>query len=374
MSRLPGFCGPSNITRSRNVDDERTVNYVWEAPQVGAPKVPSSLYGRPGRRPWVTLGSGPVRAIYTQDTQAWAVSGGLFVELFSTQTAIVRGTVAVNGNPATISSNGGPDGSGGHQLFITAGGFGYVYDLVAQTLTEITDPGFPLPALMGGFLNEKFIVLKDQSNQFNTSNLSDGSTWDALDVAEVSQWPGRVLAINISHNELWPFSMTRVNPWYDSGASFPLQPVLGAMIEFGVLWPWTVQRIDNTLFWVSQTEQGGAVVVRADGYSAKIISPPAINTLLQRLPADTAARGWTCQMDGHAFYVLYLPTNDTSLVYDVSTEQWVEWALWDSDNFRWLPQFAQCHAFAFGKHLIGDPVSGTIYDLSFDYYADRRPV
>jgi hypothetical protein len=79
-------------------------------------------------------------------------------------------------------------------------------------------------------------------------------------------------------------------------------------------------------------------------------------------------------MDGHAFYVLYLPTNDTSLVYDVSTEQWVEWALWDSDNFRWLPQFAQCHAFAFGKHLIGDPVSGTIYDLSFDYYADRRPV
>ena len=370
MSRLPGFIGPSNINRSVNVDVERTVNLVWEAPSGGTPKVPASLYGRPGVHALISAGDGPIRALFAQDGRAWAISGNQLYELFASQTVTLRGTVAQDANPATICSNGGADGSGGHQLFIVSGGHGYIFDLVANTLTQITATGFPFPAFQGAFIDGYFVVLKGQSNQFNLSNLNDGLLWDALDVAEIEQWPGNIVSLVTSHNEIWPFSATKVNPWYDSAATFPFQPVLGASMEYGALAPWSVARIDNTLFWVSQNENGGPMVVRADGYSPKRVSTHAIETLLQRLPRVDDAIAFTCQMDGHLWYILYLPENDTHLVYDVASGQWSEWAQWDDRAMVWIPFQGRCHCWAYGKHLVGDRKSGVIYDLSFDYYAD----
>ncbi len=370
MSRLPGFVGGSNYTRSLNISAERTINYVLEAPGSGLPKVQASLYGRPGCRPYVAAGNGPIRAMFTQDDLSWAISGTYFLEIFASQTVLVRGTVADDGNPATIDSNGGPDKSGGHQLFIVSGGLGYIYDLVSRSFTQITAAGFPSPAFMGGYLNNKFIVLKGQSNQFNICNLNDGTKWDALDVAEVSQWPGNVTSVNISHQELWPFSSTKVNPWYDSGASFPLQPIPGASIEHGVYAPWSVQRLDNTLLWLSETAEGGGLVVRADGYNPTIISPVAVNTALQAIPDLWNAIAWTCQVDGHSFYCLYAANADTTWVYDLSNQTWAEWAIWNTTTMAWAPHIGRCHTFAFGKHLVGDRQSGTIYEMSFDFYSD----
>jgi hypothetical protein len=371
MSRLPGFVDQSNIARSVDIDVERTVNLVWEA-SAANPKVPASLYSRPGIAPWVDLGMGPVRELYTQDDRVFGVGGTRFVELFAGQTAVIRGTVVADGNPATICSNGGSDGSGGHQLFIVSGGHGYIFDLVANTLTEITAEGFPRPALMGFFLDGYFGVLKTASNQFNLSHLEDGLTWDALDVAELSQQPGWVLSVIVSHNQLWPFTVSRVNPWYDSGATFPLQPVLGADMQVGILAPWSAAVMDNTLYWLGQTLAGGAQVFLADGYSAKRISTHALETRLQGLPQVSDAVAWTCQLDGHSFYVLYLAHNDTHWVYDAASQRWTEWAHWDSDAEVWTPFRGRCHTFGFGTHLVGDFATGMIYALSNALYTDRR--
>lgn len=372
MSRLPGFVGPSNVNFSVNVDTERTVNYVWEGSGAGIPKVPASFYSRPGLRPWVTIDQGPVRALLTQDDLLWAVSGGLFVEGFASQTAIVRGLVASDGNPATISSNGGADGSGGHQLLIVSGGLGYIYDLVAKTLSPITDTDFPTPALMGGYIDSYFFVLKSQSNQFQISVSEDGTDWDGLDVAQIEQWPGRILSLVVSHNELWPMSATRTNPWYDSGASFPFQPVLGASMQAGILAPWSAVNLDNTLYWLGQTDLGGAQVFLADGYTPKRISTHAVETSIQALGQGASqAIAWTCQMNGHSFYILYLPTNDTHWVYDAASGLWTEWASWNPDPGLWIPHPGRCHAFAFEKHLVGSRANGTIYEQSFDFYNDQ---
>jgi hypothetical protein len=370
MSRFPGLVGPSNVTRSVNIDSERTINYVLEAPGAGGPKVQASLYGRPAVTPWLAVASGPHRAAFYQDGRAWVISGIYFAEVFASQTVTIRGIVAADANPATISSNGGADGSGGHQLFVVSGGFGYIFDLVSNAFTTITAAAFPLPCLMGGFLDNYFIALKGQSDQFNLSNLNDGLTWDALDVAEISQWPGNILALIVSHQELWPFSATKVNPWYDSAASFPLQPVPGASIEHGILAPWSLQGLDNTLLWISQTLQGGAVVVRADGYNPKIISPVAVNTALQRIPNVEDTIAWSCQIDGHAFYCLYAAENDTQWVYDLSNDSWSEWGHWNTNTMVYEPFVARTHMFAFGKHLVGDRQSGTLYELSFSAYID----
>lgn len=370
MSRLPGFVGPTNQNRSVNVDAERTINFVWEASGAGTPKVPASMYGRPGLAPFAALGPGPVRQLFAQDGRAFGVSGTLFCEFYAAGTRTVRGSVAADGNPATICSNGGADGSGGHQLFIVSGGHGYIFDLVANTLTEITAAGFPTPVLMGAYIDGYFIALKAESNQFNLSNLEDGTLWDALDVAEISQWPGQILSLVTSRNELWPFSSTRVNPWYDSGATFPFQPILGSMMDVGIAAPWSAVNLDNTLYWVGATAWGGPQVFRANGYQPDRISTFAVETTLQGLSRIDDAIAWPCQMGGHAWYVLYLPEHDTTLVYDAASGLWTEWATWDEDLIAWRPFPGRCHTFAFGQQLVGDRQTGMVYRLSFDVYSD----
>ena len=370
MSRLPGAIGPSNRTRSINVDPELAINYLIELPGAGSPMAPASYYGRPGLHPWQAMGAGPHRAAFAQDNLAFVVSGGGFYEVFAGGTSTFRGTVVVDGNPATICSNGGADGSGGHQLFITAGGHGYIHDLVSQSFVEIVASGFPRPCLMGAFLNGYFEGLKTNADKIQISNLLDGTLWDDIDVLQVLQQPGNIASLITSHQELWPFSATKVNPWVGTSDTSIFTPLQGATIDHGIYAPFSAQRLDNTLFWISQTEQGGAIVVRADGYSPKIISPPAINTFLQHTPNVNAAVAFSLQIDGHALYLNYLPNTPYTPVYDLSNDTWVYWATWNPNTTRFEPFNGRTHMWAFGKHLIGAIDSGWLYELSFDYTQD----
>jgi len=63
---LPGFVGGSNTLASPNVDNERTLNWFPESVEPGTGKAPIWLAPAPGVRPFVVLGAGPVRALFSQ--------------------------------------------------------------------------------------------------------------------------------------------------------------------------------------------------------------------------------------------------------------------------------------------------------------------
>jgi hypothetical protein len=72
--------------------------------------------------------------------------------------------------------------------------------------------------------------------------------------------------------------------------------------------------------------------------------------------------------EGHAYYVLTLPTQGKTFVYDVATGVWHERAtLVDGEFDRWR---ASCHAMIEDKHIIGDYANGNLYQLSTDFYTD----
>ncbi len=368
--RLDGFVGPSNQTRSPNVDTERSVNLYTEIVDGGKGKVGANLYSTPGVRPYgEALGGGPVRALFGQDGRAFAVSGIGVWELFASTKNVFRGEVISDGNPATISTNG----PAGHQLFITSGGRGYIFDLISDTLSPfIAEEGFPVPVLMGGFGDGYFLALKSLSNEFHVSALENGLVWDAVSVAQVSESSNQILAMIIDHRELWLFGSRTTEVWYNSGnADFPYQPVSGTFIEGGIIAPWSAAKLDNTVLWIGGDERGSGVVWRADGYIPKRISTHAVESVLQELPLMSDAIAWTYQQQGHAFYVLYLPHAETTWVYDVATNQWHERGIWDTNLIRWTPHIGRCHTFIFGHHLIGDRQSGQIYSMSLDLHTDQ---
>ena len=339
--------------------------------QKGAPKASTNFYRTPGMVPYCILGAGPVRALFEEDGRCFGVASAGFYELFVNRTAVLRGAVAADARPASISSNG----SGGNQILVTSAGHGYIFDLLTAVFTEITDPAFPRPCATALFFDGYFIALNAATGSFHLSTLLDGLTWNALDIGLESQVSDRTRMMARSHDNLWLLGSKHASPWYNSGASsFPFAPVGGTGIEHGIEAVWSIAGMDNTLFWLGRDAQGSGVVFRADGFTPRRISDHALEYRLAQLPRINDAIAYAYMEEGHLFYVLYLPADRTTHVYDVTTDLWHERAIWDEVLMRFHPHLSRCHCLAFGKHLVGDRASGVVYHMSMNYLQDYELV
>jgi hypothetical protein len=77
---------------------------------------------------------------------------------------------------------------------------------------------------------------------------------------------------------------------------------------------------------------------------------------------------------GHLFYILTLPAGDRTWVFDALTVEglnpWAKRGTWliESGSYTyWRNLF---HTFAFGKHLVGDPDTNVISELSHEVFTD----
>jgi hypothetical protein len=93
--------------------------------------------------------------------------------------------------------------------------------------------------------------------------------------------------------------------------------------------------------------------------------------------ANPTIRAWTFTLDGHDFYVLRLGDNET-LVYDASTEQWVEWTskglpAWRvNTGISWIG--GQALADQYGSSVVvGDDVWGVLGFLDPECPYDEHP-
>jgi hypothetical protein len=373
VSRYPGFIGPTYTSRSVNVDAEELINWYPETSGSSGAKVSMAYYPTPALRPWLGVGSGPVRGLFEQDGRAYCVSGTAFAEIFASQTVTFRGTVQGDGNPASMASNG----TAGNQVGVCSGGRVYMLNTVTNLFTQVfpggpDTGGLPDPCIALRFTDGYFLGLQGQSRRFAWSELEDGTLWNGLDFAEVSEGSDNVLAMEINHREVTLFGSKTSEIWVDAGdANNTFQPLDGTFIEKGIKAPFSSSRNDNTLIFLGGDERGAGVVWKMNGYTPVRISTFAIETMINRLGRFDNALGWTYEQEGHLFYVLYLPNADLTPVYDISTGLWHKRGHWNPTTMTWQPWRASCHCFAFGKHLVGDPLSGMIYSLELDQFTDR---
>jgi hypothetical protein len=383
-SPVPGFVGPSNVGASTTADPEETINLFLETVSPGTVKTANPyLRGTPGLRPWVNLPTAPVTAMFFSPAtldRAFAIAGDTLYEVFPTNPATYVAyfpAMAPSVYLPSICSNG----TAGNQLFITCGGLGYIFNLNANTLTQITDPGFPSNVRMGEFMDGYFFALVTETRKFQISALEDGTTWDALDVAERSEASDDINALVRNHRVVCIIGRKTSEFWYDSGDPlFPFAPTSGEFMESGSVAPFSVRRLENTLFWLGQNDDGQGCVWVLDGLEPKIISTPAITALIQasgNVTTDVSSHdlrlavAWCYQEDTHRFYCLQVPGCKWMLVYDLSTDRWHKRATWDSTAVDWTRGRPQCHMFFAGRHLVGDRLGGTIYEMSLDYFDEE---
>lgn len=364
MPQYPGFLGPSNRGQSYMADDEVLRNWYLERNESPSAPNPWAMVPCPGFAAFASVSQAPTRGGFYQDGRAFFVAGAAFYELFTDGTTTLRGTVANDVLPVTIHANG----DAGDQLWIASGGIGYVYDLTANTLAVDGNAGTTVS--MGSFLSARFLYLDATTGAFYASAQYDGTTWDPTMVAQSqSSDPWRALIVTPDGliHLLGEFSG---EVWADQGTfPFPFSKIQEASSPYGIVGPWA-WALDTQLTWIAQNQQGSATAVRAQGYDPQRISTHALETSMQGYADLSDVSGFAYQEHGHSFTVFTFPDPDVTWCYDQASQFWHDRSYWDVTTASFMAYRPGWMIQAFGKILVGDRLTGGVYEMDSSFFTD----
>jgi hypothetical protein len=355
--------GQAYVARSVNAADNRMINLFPEViPNEG--KEAGFLNRAPGLRLLANVGSGPIRGLWTFNNIGYVVSGNDLYRINSGYTPTLIGPVSGTG-PVSMADNG-------TQLFIAANGPSFIYNSVTLAYGSISDPDFP-GAVTVSYLDGYFVFNEPNSQKVWVTALLDGTSIDPLDFASAEGSPDGLVALLVNNREAWLFGTNSIEVWYDAGTpDFPLARIQGASNEIGCVAPYSVAKLDNSLFWLGQDARGQGIVYRNNGYTGVRASNHAIEWQIQSYGNISDAIAYTYQQDGHSFYVLTFPTANKTWVYDVSTQSWHERAGWENGEFT--RHRSNCQMAFNNEVIVGDFENGNIYAFDLDVYADNGQI
>lgn len=361
-TKLP-LIGAAYRSRSLNVSAQRAVNCYLEAGSDGAP---IALYGTPGTVLKATLGTGPVRGAIAAGGYAWFVSGNEVYRLSSSYASTNCGTIGTSSGPVSMSAND-------TQIIIVDGVAGYIIDMATAAVAAISDPDFPNGVTQSAYQDGYFIVAGNNSGQFFINETpNNGNLWNGLDFASAEGSPDNTISLISDHRELWLIGSDSAEVWVNTGnADFPFERSGNVFVEHGCAAAFSLDKMDNTVFWLGSDSRGSGTVWRANGYTPARISTHAIEYAIGQYSRIDDAFAFAYVQEGHSFYCLTFPTGNQTWVFDAASGEWHERAWFnslDGSLNRWRPS---CHAYAFGAHLVGDFENGNIYALDLDAYTDN---
>jgi len=375
MPAYPEFCCGSYRVANPVTSQTALINWYPEIADQDGTVAKNSLLPTPGAQPFVTVAgiAAGGRCLYdTGSGRTFGVVGDSLVELEAGGTYTLRGTLAIDANPATIVTNGS-------QLFITSGGAGYNYDLATNVLTLI--PG--LAATQGGMLYGFFVAFDKDLSRIRISDLFDGLVWDPTQFADNTITPDNWLGMCVtSFGQICLVGSKNGQFWFNSGAfPFPFAPDPSALFAVGIAATFSIKEVNGGVTWIASGAQGGYTIVMAAGYSPEPISDKGVEYALSQLADVSDAVVDAYSEQGHSFVLYTLPSAKLTTSYDFTVKQWHQRGTWISEANAytyWRPVF---HCFSFGKHLMADRETGVIYHVSnelgldvFDSAGVQRPI
>ena len=363
-----GFIGPTYENRSLSVDAQRTLNLYPETIESGAGKNVVAFHGTPGTSLFATLTSGPVRGLFASDESGGrllAAGNDALYDVTSGGDISSLGAIAsTTSDPVSISFNGA-------EYLVIADNTGYI--LSGTTLTAITDADFTaLTPNHGIFLDSYFITFDTNTQIIYISGAYDGTAWDPLEFTSAESSPDDLVTIAENAEVLWLFGAEKTEIFTNTGnVDFPFERVQGAVSEEGCAAARTVAKLGGGLAWLAGNFRGTGRVVLAQGVQPQRISTHAVEKAINGYATISDAIAYSYIEEGHEFYVLNFPTDQTTWVFDLTSKMWHERSYWDAANGKHRDILGQSHAFVYGKHLVGDRRNGKIYTQSLDTYDDN---
>lgn len=257
----------------------------------------------------------------------------------------------------------------GNYLVVVDGPSGYTVELATNTFAKIVDVNF-LGADRTDYIDTFVTFNRPRTRQFYCT-LSNVLTLDPLYFASKAGSPDNLSTQIVTHREIWLLGeQYSTEVWVNAGnPNFPFVAQPGAYIQYGCAAKYSVYLNGLSIYWLGQDRNGNRFVLEGKGYSARIISTPAISQELSQYPTVNDAVGFCYQQNGHVFYVLNFPNANKTWVFDATTELWHERSYMD-DQGRENRIRPICHAYAYGRNCCLDWQNGNLYYFDLKNYTD----
>jgi hypothetical protein len=366
MPRVP-LTGGAYQARSPVSAAQRQLNlYSEPMPQHQGEPAPSALYPTAGlSSPLCTLPDAPVRALKLSTLGVlYAVAGRTVFRIADDWAYTALGTISPGTTPVSMDDNGTDlvivDGSDqGWQVTLATGAFAAIRDAT----------GSFVGANRVDYLDTYLLFDKPDTPQFYASE-SAALTFDPLWFANKEAYSDLLVTLVVAKSEIYLLGTQTTEIWFDAGAAdFPFQRQQGVLIDHGCAAVYSAVEIDNGVYFLGRDRQGQGIILRCAGYQATRISTYAIETEIASYDVISDAIGLSYQYNGHVFYHLTFPSADKTWLYDVTTELWSELA-WSDGEGNEHRHRANCAAAAYGKVVVGDWQSGSLYQLDPSVYTD----
>ena len=369
MARVPLLQGAYQ-SRSLIADAQRCVNLYPEAnpgAKEGSEPSPTTHYPTPGLIAFSQATGTPARGLYTaSDSRLYGVIGNVFFLVQPNGQIVSLGTLNTHVGPVSMTDDTQ------EVVIVDGSNTGWQYNMLTGVYGMIVDHTSTFQgAVACAYLDTFTLFCKPDGTGFLSTHSGVPLVFDPLYYAKKTGGNDLMVTLAVVHRELWLLGQATTEVWQDvGGALFPFAATPGVFVQHGCAAPFSVCTTDVAIFWLGTDPQGNGIAFVGEGYKCKRISTHAIEHAWQGYPTISDAVAYTYQEGGHSFWVISFPGADKTWVYDMATGQWHERA-WLGPDGTLHRHRGVCHAFAYGKHIVGDWQTGQLYVMDPDYTTDN---
>ncbi|WP_353189135.1 hypothetical protein [Pseudomonas sp.] len=297
----------------------------------------------------------PIRGLRNVEGSLFVVAGDKILRINTAGVATELGIIPGVGR-VSISHN---QIAGGNEVIVVNGTSGYVYNTVSQTLTQITDEGYP-GAIVADYVDSYLVQVEPFRRFWFHSDLANALEYNTLDRYEAEASPDRMVTLAVFFREVWVFSERTTEVYVNTGAATgTFQRATGSVIEKGCAGRFAVGKTDSGLFWLGDD----GVIYRANGYTPERISTHPIESVIASLDKSSCyTMVW--EDEGHSVIYFAFP-NGPTFGFDAST------GLWHRRESQGLKGWRIGHLERWnGKYIAGDIYGGGLFELDWDTYTE----
>jgi len=369
--RLPLIGAYSN--RSSDADkDQRFINAFPETRKVEQLDNTRILINkRPGLRELVSVTSDAEGRGFAFFTGAFYAILGNTVYKVSSDGATITAKITLpssTGQCGLISCN---SSTLGDYLFICDGTVGWIVKS-DHTVTQVTDTDFPSPHMPSPTFIDGYVLLAKGSDVYNC-DIDDPLSWQPDQYLSAEMFPDPIKALARQNNQVVVLGEYSTEFFYDAAnaAGSPLSRNDAAVIQFGIAAPHSVYQNEQFCAWVAQSNSGGRSVWVLEGFKPKKVSDEYIDRILDAETDMSIVHGYGFRTMGHLFFLINLPSQHRTIVYDMDEKLWHEWSSWTAGREHEVFLYNHIADMNTGYVYLLSSVHGDIYKLDPTYYLDE---
>lgn len=369
MPAIPGLIGGSGTTSSIVLDSEETINLVVEKAQSKGAQSEGVLLSTPGFTQWSKVNQVGGRGfLFLGDVQVLlGVIGPTLYRFDSLGASTVIGNVGNDGRLVQMVYNqqNGQVGicSNGNVFCLTVSGFTLSAALLSSGFTHLA------------FAAGTGFAFQQSTGTTYLSNVNDLSTWNLGIFFRRGVFYDPAQAIFADENNLlWTLGTETFEVRWNSGVgSQPWVPLTGLVGPWGIASPYGYGLSAVGNFWIARNAQGVGRFIVSKGGNPEPVGTYAIDAQIDKVAAAVGiddAEVMLYDQGGHVSANVALakaqaqfPASPFTFSYDVSGQVWTKRGRWDAQHAAWNLWAPRVHVLAFGKHLVGDRSTGTIWSL-----------